>query len=121
MPRINDCYEDLMAGRRDTPEYQTERILVDFLEDLVLHMEQHGPTRAELARRLNVSRAFVTHLFKGNPNLTIKTLVRVAHAAGLVVNVTTERRRPIVAITPAETQPVRESPEKNQNQYALAA
>jgi len=41
-------------------------------------MEENGITRAELARRLNVSKAFVTKLLNGNPNLTIKTMVSLA-------------------------------------------
>ncbi len=92
MLKVSDWYEKHIAPFRDTPEFQTERILVEIGEQIVTQMENQAISRAELARRLGVSRAFVTRLLTGNPNLTIKTLVRVASAAGLVVGVNLEPR-----------------------------
>ena len=90
MLRVSEWYERNIAPFRDTPEFQTERVLVDIGEQIVTQMESQGISRAELARRLGVSRPFVTRLLTGSPNLTVKTLVRVASAVGLVVDVSLE-------------------------------
>lgn len=92
MLKVSEWYEQYIARFRDTPEFQTERVLVDIGEQIVSQMESQEITRAELARRLGVSRPFVTRLLTGNPNLTVKTLVRVASAVGLVVDVSLEPR-----------------------------
>lgn len=92
MLKVSEWYEQNIAPFRDTPEFQIERVLVDIGEQIVAQMENQGVSRAELARRLGVSRPFVTRLLTGNPNLTVKTLVRVALAAGLVVEVNLEPR-----------------------------
>ncbi len=39
-------------------------------------------TRAELARRMDRSRAFVTQMLRGSHNLTVKTLARALFACG---------------------------------------
>jgi len=85
--KVSRWYQDHIGQFRDTPEFETERLLVDLTEELVAHMDRQDISRAELARRLGVSRAFVTNLLKGSPNLTIKTLVRVAYAAGLNIEI----------------------------------
>ena len=51
-----------------------------FLQEL---MEERGITRAELARRLGVSRPRITQMFSDEcRNLTIRLLARVVHALG---------------------------------------
>lgn len=43
-------------------------------------MEQTNTSRAELARRLGKSRAWITQLLSGESNVTLKTLAEVAFA-----------------------------------------
>ncbi|MBM3498125.1 MAG: helix-turn-helix transcriptional regulator [Armatimonadetes bacterium] len=45
-------------------------------------MNKHGISRAELARRLGKSRAYVTRMLNGQPNMTLKTLTLIAVALG---------------------------------------
>ncbi len=131
MLKVSPWYEENIGSQRDTAEFQTERVLVDLTEDLVSHMQRHDISRATLARRLGVSRPFVTNLLKGSPNLTVKTLVRVAHAAGLSVEVSLQpkalamlRRRAVVvrsAAGPAIEIQERYVKELNDDVSALAA
>jgi transcriptional regulator with XRE-family HTH domain len=51
-----------------------------FAIDAVMH--EQGVTRAELARRMGVSRARITDLLNMGTNPTIQTLVRVSDALG---------------------------------------
>ncbi len=61
-----------------TPEnrrlYQQEKLLVDATELLALVMERKNMSRAELARAIGKSKAFVTQVLRGNQNMTLRTL-----------------------------------------------
>ena len=50
-------------------------------------MEEQKVSRAELARRLGTSRAYVTKLLGGNANFTLQTMTKVAMALGSTVHV----------------------------------
>lgn len=65
-----------------TVDYQTELSIIDFNEKIIARMEELKINRAELAKRLGVSKAFVTKLLNGNPNMTIKTMISIANALG---------------------------------------
>jgi len=60
------------------PEFLAEEAILEFTEKLVAKMQEQKVSRAELAKRLDVSKAFVTKLLNGNPNMTIKTMVSIA-------------------------------------------
>lgn len=68
-------------------EFKTEALLLDINEQIVSWMQQEGITRSELAAKLGVSRAAITKLLGGKPNLTLKTLCKVATALGLEAQV----------------------------------
>ncbi|MDQ7010639.1 MAG: helix-turn-helix transcriptional regulator [Mariprofundaceae bacterium] len=59
---------------------------MDFVADCVRMMEEQGVNRSELARRMGVSRAYITKLLNGNANITLDTMVRVAMALDARVN-----------------------------------
>jgi transcriptional regulator with XRE-family HTH domain len=50
-------------------------------------MEEQKVSRAELARRLGTSRAYVTKLLGGNANFTLQTMTKVAMALEATVHV----------------------------------
>jgi len=62
----------------ETPEnrrlYQQEKLLVEATELLAEVMEKKKMTRAELARAIGKSKAFVTQILRGNQNMTLRTL-----------------------------------------------
>lgn len=55
-------------------------VILDFTEELNRLMEKNGISRSELARRLDVSPAYVTKALRGDVNFTIETMVRLARA-----------------------------------------
>jgi plasmid maintenance system antidote protein VapI len=59
----------------------------EFTEDVCGLMEEQGVSRAELARRLGTSRAYITKLLDGNANFTLETMTKVAMALGTAVHV----------------------------------
>jgi transcriptional regulator with XRE-family HTH domain len=58
-------------------------------------MAEQGVTKADLARRLNKSRAWITQLLSGKANMTIRTLAEVVHALGAEVNLHGQRPAPV--------------------------
>jgi transcriptional regulator with XRE-family HTH domain len=75
------------------PDIEYERLLAE--EALILDsteliselMHERGLTRAELARLIGKSRAFVTQVLAGNRNMTLRTLADLAYALSARVNV----------------------------------
>ncbi len=60
-----------------------EELILDVTERLSEALEDAGITRAELARRLGRSPAFVTQVFGGGRNLTLRTIADIATALSL--------------------------------------
>ena len=63
---------------KDTFEFKLEEVILDITEEVCRAMEEKGIGRAELAEKMGVSRAFISKLLNGTPNLTIKTLMKIA-------------------------------------------
>ena len=61
----------------NTAEYQFEKAVVDLTEQLCEIMEAKGITRADLARQLGKSRAWVTKVLRGDHNVTLKTITDI--------------------------------------------
>ena len=49
-------------------------------EKISFEMKNQGINRSDLAKKLGVSKAFITKLLNGTPNLTIKTMAAVSKA-----------------------------------------
>ena len=80
--REKTWFDEKLTQFADDPVFLTEEKILEFTEKLVLKMEEYQVSRSELAKRLGVSKAMVTKLLNGNPNMTVKTMVTVAHALG---------------------------------------
>jgi len=70
-----------------SPEYAAEHVKMDFAVGVERRMAQVGMSRADLARRLGTSAAAVTMALRGDANLTIDRMVRMAHALDATVHV----------------------------------
>ena len=66
-------------------------VIHDFYHMVLTYMNQHGITKADLARRLGKSRAAVSHMFNKTPNLTIKKMVEISDAIGLDIKLTSKQ------------------------------
>jgi len=69
------------------PEFVLEGILWDINDQIARAMKNQGISRAELARRLDTSRSYVTKLLRGTTNVTLQSLARVAVALGSEISV----------------------------------
>jgi transcriptional regulator with XRE-family HTH domain len=62
--------------------YQQEELLLEVTELLASVMEDNNVSKAELARRIGKSKAFVTQCLCGSQNLTLRTLSDLFLALG---------------------------------------
>jgi len=89
-------FAELFKAAEQSPGYQLEHIRMAFVGETTRLMEAQAMSRAELARRLEVSRAYITKLLNGNANITLDTMVRVAMALDAKVNLAmTEKNRQV--------------------------
>lgn len=80
--KINPDFASLFDSARERPEFHVERTSLEFTEEVIARMEALGISRAELARRLGVSPAYITKLLRGTTNFTLETMTRIAHILG---------------------------------------
>jgi transcriptional regulator with XRE-family HTH domain len=80
-------FNQMAEEARQSVGYWAEIPITEFTEDICRLMDEQGVSRAELARRLGTSRAYVTKLLGGDANFTLQTMTRVAMALGAAVHV----------------------------------
>ena len=78
-------YEELMSDPEFRKEMAIESLAADAAELVAQLMEQQHLSKADLARRLNKSRAWVTQLLSGQANMTVRTLAEVVFTLGAEV------------------------------------
>jgi plasmid maintenance system antidote protein VapI len=75
-----DKYRAFVAGAESSADYWMGVPIAELTEDICRLMEEKQISRADLARRLGTSRAYVTKLLDGNANFTLATMVKLAMA-----------------------------------------
>lgn len=75
-------FRELFAEAEKDPVYWTERAILHVTEEVFLAMERAGISRADLARRLDTTPAYVTKILRGRSNFTLDSLTRLARALG---------------------------------------
>ncbi len=77
---LNKNLEKSWKELESDPEFIAQGILIDILENILEIMEKKNISKADLAKKLGTSKAYVTKLFHGNPNMTILTIAKIAAA-----------------------------------------
>jgi transcriptional regulator with XRE-family HTH domain len=80
-------YQRMFEEALSSPEAWMDSPIVEFTEDLCRLMKEKDVSRAELAKRIGTSRAYVTKLLGGNANFTLATMVKLAFALDGAVHV----------------------------------
>lgn len=89
-----DRYRRMFEEAEQSVTYWAEASIVEFTEALWARMEEEGVSRAELARRLGTSKAYVTKVLGGNANFTLYSLAKLALAVGGKVRIGIEPIEP---------------------------
>jgi len=92
-------FDEQFAAARQHPAYWSYRTALEFVDGLIEEMDAQGVTRAELARRMGTSRAWISRVLAGENNLTMATAGKLAFALGMRVTVQLE------PLDPAATRP----------------
>lgn len=74
------------------PDYLAEEVLLDITEQISLRLEELNLSASDLASKLGVSRAYISQVMNGKPNLTIRSLVGIALALDQKVTVSLDDR-----------------------------
>src|SRR5882762_434089 len=80
-------YRRMLDQAASDVEYWHAVPATEFARDIARLMAEQKVKRAELARRLNTSRANVTKLLRGDARLNLVTMAKVAMALNAVVHV----------------------------------
>jgi transcriptional regulator with XRE-family HTH domain len=78
-------HELLMADPEFRRLLSIETLVAEAAEIIAKLMSEQNLSKADLARRLNKSRAWVTQLLSGKANMTVRTLAEVMYALGAEV------------------------------------
>jgi transcriptional regulator with XRE-family HTH domain len=74
-------FADTFQNAMQHDEFWTDYAMLEFTTKLSQTIKQKGITKAELARRMETSQAYITKLFRGEANLTIASMVKLARCA----------------------------------------
>ena len=81
-PAVNSSFSELTSAPEGRRLLEQEALLVSATELVARLMEEKKVNRAELARRIGKSKAFVTQTLRGPHNMTLRTLADLACALG---------------------------------------
>jgi transcriptional regulator with XRE-family HTH domain len=87
-------YDALMSDPEFRKLYAVEGLVTDASEMISRLMTEQEMSKADLARKLGKSRAWVTQLLSGKANVTVRTLAEVAFALGGRVKLSAEPEKP---------------------------
>lgn len=77
----------LFEKARERDAYWVEKSILTFTAELYRLVEVGHLSRAELARRLGTSPAYITKVFRGDINFTIESMVKLARTAGGMLHI----------------------------------
>jgi plasmid maintenance system antidote protein VapI len=80
---IKEMYKEY----ENDPEFMKGLMVTNFLSEVYEIMENNHIKKSELAKRMNVSRQYITKLFTGYANFTLMTLAQISIALNLDINI----------------------------------
>ncbi len=75
-------FQELVQRIKRSETFDQESLRSEISDQISALMECQGLNKAELAKRLNTSRSYVTKILQGNANFTLDSLVQIARALG---------------------------------------
>ena len=88
-----DRYREFFDRAEASAEYWSAAAAHELIREIETRMARQGVSRAELARRLGSSKAYVTKVLGGNINFTLATMARLAGALNADLQIGLAERR----------------------------
>lgn len=79
--KISNTLKTFIAESSKSDSYWVERAKLKFAVDLDAKLRKAGMTYAAFALKLGTSAAYITKVFRGDVNMTIESMVKLARAA----------------------------------------
>jgi transcriptional regulator with XRE-family HTH domain len=73
---------DYLLEERNKPAYWFEKSKTDFSDKIYQLMMEHNMSRSQLAGKVGVTKPYISKVFAGNENFTIRTMSNLAFALG---------------------------------------
>lgn len=73
-------FAEMFRRAERSESFRAEKIKIEIAEQICLAMERQQVSRAELARRLGKSRAYISRVLQGSANFTLESLSRISSA-----------------------------------------
>ena len=83
-------HKELLA----TPEYWTTKIQIDLYQKVNQYLKDNHLTRTELAKRLGVSKGYISQILNGDYDHRISKLVELSLAIGYTPHLVFEEQNP---------------------------
>ena len=78
-------YEDLYQEAQKDHSYWTAKVTHSFSISLNNMMVEKNITKTDLAKKIGVSKAYITKVLRGEANYTVETMVKFSMALGCVI------------------------------------
>ncbi|MDA2911771.1 helix-turn-helix transcriptional regulator [Nitrospiraceae bacterium AH_259_D15_M11_P09] len=72
--------EEQLDKLQEDFDFRLEGFILDLTRQICGIIEAKNITRAELARKMGVSKAYITEILTGQPNLTLESMLKIADA-----------------------------------------
>jgi len=82
-----DWLDQFKEEYENDAEYLSEKLFLETMEKILTTMEYNNISKAELAERMGVSRAYISKLFNSSTNLTLTTLAKISIALGVHIGI----------------------------------
>jgi len=76
--KVNETFSQMFNEMKESGDLYVEWAKINIAEQISLAMKREDVNKAELARRLGKSRAYMTQILQGDVNFTVSSLVRIA-------------------------------------------
>lgn len=75
-------FKDTFKAEEESEEFQIELAILEFTSQLNRLMQEQKINKVELAKRLGTSPAYITKVFRGDANFTLRSMVKLARTVG---------------------------------------
>lgn len=83
MSDLNEKISESLRELYESKEFLQEKLILKFSEKLYEVLQKKGLNHQDFAKKLNVSKAYISKIMNGKPNLTLKSIADIAFVLNL--------------------------------------
>lgn len=90
--KSSEQFATMFNQLNESSTYRLEGLKLEITEQIYVAMQRQGISKAELARRLGSSKAYVTKILQGDVNFTLETLNKLSQLLGCDLSIVFEQK-----------------------------